>query len=132
MCDDHKWLPQLLYSGRLVYMPKGEMPSTQGNPNNLKEDKMQFGVSTSYNAEAEDHSSSDWRIGAEFAMVKNRFYFAAEGYFMNMHFTEIMHKDKDQNYWGAYAQAGYFVTPKLQAASVMIYLIATEQTKAVC
>ena len=56
---------------------------------------MQFGVSTSYNAEAEDHSSSDWRIGAEFAMVKNRFYFAAEGYYMNMHFTEIMHKDKD-------------------------------------
>ena len=116
MCDDHKWLPQLLYSGRLVYMPKGEMPATQGNPNNLKEDKMQFGVSTSYNAEAEDHSSSDWRIGAEFAMVKNRFYFAAEGYYMNMHFTEIMHKDKDLNYWGAYTQAGYFVTPKLQAA----------------
>ena len=65
--------PQLLYSGRLVYMPKGEMPATQGNPNNLKEDKMQFGVSTSYNAEAEDHSSSDWRIGAEFAMVKEPF-----------------------------------------------------------
>ena len=62
---------------------------------------MQFGVSTSYNAEAEDHSSSDWRIGAEFAMVKNRFYFAAEGYYMNMHFTEIMHKDKDLNYWGS-------------------------------
>ena len=22
-CDDHKWLPSLLYAGRLAFMPKG-------------------------------------------------------------------------------------------------------------
>lgn len=116
MCDDRKWLPALLYSGRLAYMPKGEMPSTQGDPDNLHSDKMLIGVSASYNAEAEFLSSSDLRIGAEFAWIKNRFYFAAEAYYMNMHFTRIMQKPDDSNFWGAYAQAGYFITPKLQGA----------------
>ena len=36
MSDD--WhIPSLLYAGRLTYMPKGVMPSTQGNPNRLNE-----------------------------------------------------------------------------------------------
>ena len=34
-CDDHKWLPSLLYAGRLAFMPKGEMPTSQGSPENL-------------------------------------------------------------------------------------------------
>lgn len=116
MAEDHKWLPALLYSGRFVYMPKGEMPATQGDPNNLNLDKMSIGVSASYNAEAEALSSSDLRIGAEFSMIKNRFYFAAEAYYMNMHFTEIQQKSSDMNFWGGYAQAGYFITKKLQGA----------------
>ena len=116
MAYDHKWLPQLLYAGRIAYMPKGEMPATQGNPSHLREDKMLFGLSTSYNVEAQNHSSSNWRVGAEFAMIKNRFYLAAEAYYMGMHFTRVMAKSKPENYWGAYAQAGYFVTPTLQAA----------------
>ena len=116
MAYDNKWLTQLLYAGRIAYMPKGEMPATQGNPSHLREDKMLFGLSTSYNVEAQNHSSSNWRVGAEFAMIKNRFYLAAEAYYMGMHFTRVMAKSKPENYWGAYAQAGYFVTPTLQAA----------------
>lgn len=114
-CDDHKWLPALLYSGRLAFMPKGQMPNSQGSPENLSDDKMLFAVSASYNAEAEFLSASDTRVGAEFAWIKNRWYVAAEAYYMNMHFTEIMQKP-DKNFWGAYAQVGYFITPKLQGA----------------
>ena len=115
-CDDHKWLPSLLYSARLAFMPKGEMPLSQGSPENLGDDKMSIAVSTSYNAEAEFLTSSDTRVGLEFAWVKNRWYVAAEGYFMNMHFTDIM-KKPNENFWGAYAQVGYFITPRLQAAA---------------
>ena len=114
-CDDHKWLPSLLYAGRLAFMPKGEMPTSQGSPENLNDDKMSIAVSASYNAEAEFLTSSDTRVGVEFAWIKNRWYVAAEGYYMNMHFTKIMQKP-DKNFWGAYAQLGYFITPKLQGA----------------
>ncbi|MDY3069470.1 MAG: porin [Parabacteroides sp.] len=114
-CDDHEWLPSLLYAGRLAFMPKGEMPMSQGTPENLTDDKMSIAVSASYNAEAEFLTSSDTRVGLEFAWIKNRWYFAAEAYYMNMHFTKIMQKP-DKNFWGAYAQAGYFITDKLQGA----------------
>lgn len=65
--------------------------------------------------QAEFLTSSDTRVGVEFAWIKNRWYVAAEGYYMNMHFTKIMQKP-DKNFWGAYAQLGYFITPKLQGA----------------
>ena len=113
--DDHSWLLSLLYAGRLAYMPMGQMPASQGDPENLHDNKMQIAVSASYNAEAEYLSSSDTRVGLEFAWMINRFYFAAEGYFMNMHFTKIMNK-ADENFWAAYVQGGYFITPKLQGA----------------
>ncbi|MDF9831751.1 porin [Parabacteroides sp. PF5-6] len=116
MSDDHDWLPSLLYTGRLAYMPKGVMPSTQGNPDNLNDDKMLFAVSGSYNVEAQSESSNDLRAGVEFAWIKNRFYFAAEGYYMNMKFTKRQMISKAYNFWGAYAQAGYFITDKLQGA----------------
>lgn len=116
MSDDHTWLPSLLYSGRLAYMPKGVMPTTQGNPSNLHDDKMSFALSTSYNVEAQSESTNDLRIGMEFSWIKNRFYFAAEGYWLNMQFTERQKNAKTYNFWGAYAQAGYFITNKLQGA----------------
>ena len=90
-------------------------PTSQGSPENLNDDKMSIAVSASYNAEAEFLTSSDTRVGVEFAWIKNRWYVAAEGYYMNMHFTKIMQKP-DKNFWGAYAQLGYFITPKLQGA----------------
>lgn len=114
--DEHRWLMSLLYAGRIAYMPKGVMPTTQGDPGNLHDDKMSFALSTSYNVEAQDESSNDWRVGLEFAWIKDRFYFGAEGYWMNMKFTERQRISKAYNFWGAYAQAGYFITDKLQGA----------------
>ena len=71
MSDD--WhIPSLLYTGRLTYMPKGVMPSTQGNPNRLNEDKILFGLSGSINVESENESTNDTRVGLEFAMLKNK------------------------------------------------------------
>jgi hypothetical protein len=116
MSDDHRWLPSLLYTGRLAYMPKGVMPSSQGDPTNLHDNKWLVALSTSYNVEAESESSNDFRAGLEFAWVKDRFYFAVEGYWMNMKFTKRQHVSKAFNFWGAYAQAGYFITDKLQGA----------------
>lgn len=73
MSDD--WhIPSLLYAGRLTYMPKGVMPSTQGNPNRLNEDKILFGLSGSINVESENESTNDTRVGLEFAMLKNKLY----------------------------------------------------------
>jgi phosphate-selective porin len=77
---------------------------------------MLFALSTSYNVEAEAESANDFRAGLEFSWVKDRFYFAAEGYWLNMKFTKRQRISKAFNFWGAYAQAGYFLTPKLQAA----------------
>ena len=58
---------------------EGEMPTSQGSPENLNDDKMSIAVSASYNAEAEFLTSSDTRVGVEFAWIKNRWYVAAEG-----------------------------------------------------
>jgi hypothetical protein len=116
MSDDHRWLPSLLYTGRLAYMPKGIMPASQGNPDRLHEDRMLFAVSASYNVEAESESSNDFRAGLEFAWMKDRLYLAVEGYWMNMKFARRQRISKAFNFWGAYAQAGYFITDKLQGA----------------
>ncbi len=116
MSDDHSWLPSLLYAGRMAYMPKGTMPSTQGNPNDLHDDKISIALAASYNVEAESESSNDLRAGVEFAWIKDRFYFAAEGYWLNMKFTKRQMISQAYNFWGAYAQAGYFITDKLQGA----------------
>ena len=87
MSDD--WhIPSLLYAGRLTYMPKGVMPSTQGNPNRLNEDKILFGLSGSINVESENESTNDTRVGVEFAMLKNKLYLGAEAYYMNVGFTD--------------------------------------------
>ncbi|WP_301705095.1 porin [uncultured Parabacteroides sp.] len=117
MSDDHKWLPSLLYAGRIAYMPKGEMPSYQGNPDDLTNDKMLFALSTSYNVESESESTNDFRAGFEFAWLKNRWYVTAEAYWMNMKFTKRQQISKAYNFWGAYAQVGYFVTDKMQLAA---------------
>lgn len=114
--DDNRWLMSLLYSGRIAYMPKGLMPTSQGDPSNLHDDKMSIALSTSYNVEAQDESSNDLRVGLEFAWIKDRFYFGAEGYWMNMKFTKRQKISNAYNFWGAYAQVGYFITDKLQGA----------------
>jgi hypothetical protein len=92
------------------------MPASQGSPKNLHDNKMLIGVSSSLNVESENESTNDYRIGAEFAWVKNRLYLGAEFYYMNVGFTERQKIDESYNYYGGYVQGGYFVTDRLQAA----------------
>lgn len=114
--SDDWHIPSLLYAARLSYMPKGVIPSTQGNPNRLHEDKLLFAVSGSLNVESENESTNDSRVGVEFAMLKNRLYLAAEAYWMNVGFTKRQKIDEHYNFLGGYVQGGYFVAPRVQAA----------------
>lgn len=115
--SDDWHIPSLLYAARFTFMPKGVMPNIQGDPNRLNEDKMLFGVSVSENVESESESTNDFRAGAEFSMLKNRWYVGAEAYFMHVGFTKRQKIDETYNYWGAYAQVGYFLTPQWQLAA---------------
>lgn len=114
--SDDWHIPSLLYAGRVTYMPKGIMPSTQGNPNRLSEDKWMIGLSSSINVESENESTNDFRTGMEFAMLKNKLYLGAEMYYMHVGFTKRQKIDESFDYIGGYVQGGYFVTPRLQAA----------------
>ena len=96
--SDDWHIPSLLYAGRFTYMPKGVMPSTQGNPNRLNEDKIMFGVSASINVESENESTNDTRMGVEFAMLKNKLYLGAEAYYMNVGFTDRQKINETYNY----------------------------------
>ena len=115
--SDDWHIPSLLYAGRLTYMPWGVMPSTQGNPELLREKKMLIGVSGSMNVESENESTNDARVGVEFAMLYNRWYFAGEAYWMNAGFTKRQKISEHYNYLGGYVQAGYFVAPRVQLAA---------------
>ena len=75
---------------------------------------MQFGVSGGLNVESESESTNDARLGAEFSMLYNRWYLGAETYWMHVGFTKRQKIDDKFNYWGTYAQLGYFVTPTVQ------------------
>lgn len=115
--SDDWHIPSLLYAGRFTYMPKGVMPSTQGNPNRLNEDKLMLGVSTSLNVESENESTNDYRAGLEFTMLKRKLYLGAEMYYMHVGFTKRQKIDQGYHYLGGYVQGGYFVTSRLQATA---------------
>ena len=112
--SDDWHIPALLYAGRLTFMPWGQMPATQGNAKMLSGRHMLFGISGGLNVESESESTNDARLGAEFSMLLNRWYFGAEAYWMHVGFTKRQKIDDTFNYWGAYAQVGYFVTPAVQ------------------
>lgn len=114
--SDDWHIPSLLYAGRLTYMPKGVMPSTQGNPNRLHENKLLLGLSASVNVESENESTNDSRVGLEFAWLYRKLYLAAEAYWMHIGFTERQKIYESYDYLGGYIQGGYFVAPRLQAA----------------
>lgn len=115
--SDDWHIPSLLYAGRFTYMPKGVMPSTQGNPNRLNEDKLMLGVSTSLNVESENESTNDYRAGLEFAMLKRKLYLGVEMYYMHVGFTKRQKIDQGYHFLGGYVQGGYFVTSRLQATA---------------
>ena len=112
--SDDWHIPSLLYAGRLTFMPWGKMPMTQGNPNMLKGRHMLFGISGGLNVESESESTNDARLGCEFSMLYNRWYVGAEAYWMHVSFTKRQKISDTFNYWGAYAQLGYFVCPTVQ------------------
>ena len=114
--SDDWHIPSLLYAGRLTYMPRGVMPSTQGNPNRLNERCWMVGLSASVNVESENESTNDTRVGLEFALLRDRLYLAAEAYWMNVGFTERQKIGESYNYVGGYVQGGYFVAPRWQLA----------------
>lgn len=114
--SDDWHIPSLLYAGCLTYMPKGVMPSTQGNPNRLHENKLLLGLSASVNVESENESTNDSRVGLEFAWLYRKLYLAAEAYWMHVGFTERQKIYESYDYLGGYIQGGYFVAPRLQAA----------------
>lgn len=114
--SDDWHIPSLLYAARFTFMPYGLMPATQGDPDRLNDNKMLIGLSASLNVESENESTNDFRAGAEFAWIKNRLYLGAEMYYMHVGFTKRQKIDRSFNYLAGYVQAGYFVTPRLQAA----------------
>lgn len=107
------------------------MPTSQGSPENLNDDKMSIAVSASYNAEAEFLTSSDTRVGVEFAWIKNRWYVAAEGYYMNMHFTKIMQKP-DKNFWELTLNWAISSLRNCRVLCDMISMIVTLRMRVVC
>ncbi|MEE0912947.1 MAG: porin [Paludibacteraceae bacterium] len=116
MSDDNKWLPSLLYTARIALMPLGNMPSYQGAPDDLKNNKLLFDLSANYNVEAEEESANDFRCGAEFSWLYKRFFLSGEFYYLRMNWTERMQLASDFDLIGGYAQAGFFVTKKFQPA----------------
>ena len=112
--SDDNHLPSLLYAGRLTYQPFGAMPATQGSPKLFNQKKALFGISASYNNEAASESTNELRLGIEAAALIGRWYFAAETYWMHLGFTKRQKIDETYNYWGCYAQVGYFVARSWQ------------------
>ena len=127
--SDDWHIPSLLYAGRITFMPWGKMPATQGNSHMLKGRHMLFGISGGLNVESESESTNDGRMGVEWSMLYNRWYAAAEGYWMHVGFTKRQKIDRSFNYWGAYAQVGYFFTHALQAGVRYDFLDRNGSTK---
>jgi hypothetical protein len=115
--SDDLHIPSLLYSGRIAYMPKGVMPTHQGSPDDLNNNKFLVALSSSYNVEANWQASNDFRAGLEFSYLYNRWYIAAEAYYLNMDFVERQQVSHSYNFVGGYIQGGYFVNPKMQLAA---------------
>ncbi len=114
--SDDWHIPSLLYAARLTYQPFGVMPATQGDPKRLNSNKMLVGLSASMNVESENESTNDFRLGFEWSWIKDRWYFGLEAYYMHVGFTRRQKIDTSYNYYGGYAQVGYFITPHLQGA----------------
>lgn len=114
--SDDWHIPSLLYAGRVTFQPKGIMPASQGNPNQLGIDRILIGASASINVESENESTNDFRAGLEAAWLHDRLYLAGEAYYMHVGFTKRQKIDKGFDYLGGYVQAGYFVTDRVQPA----------------
>ena len=86
--SDDWHIPSLLYATRFTWEPMGKMPSSQGNPRLLNEDRLLLALSANINVESESESTNDTR-----QKIDDTFH-----------------------YLGGYIQGGYFVTPQTQLA----------------
>ena len=111
--SDDWHIPSLLYGGRISYMPFGVMPSTQGDPNRLNENKLLVALSGNINVESENESTNDTRAGLEVSWLYKRLYLAGEAYYMHVGFTERQKISESYDYVGGYIQGGYFITKSL-------------------
>lgn len=100
----------------MAFMPLGVMPTHQGIPSDIENNKLLFGLSANYNVEAEDESANDFRFGVEASWLFHRLFLSGEFYYLRMNWTRRMQQTQDFSLIGGYAQAGYFVTPKFQPA----------------
>ena len=114
--SDDWHIPSLFYATRFTWEPMGKMPSSQGNPRLLNEDKLLLALSANINVESESESTNDTRIGFEASWLHRRLYLGAEMYYMHVGFTDRQKIDDTFNYLGGYIQGGYFVTPQTQLA----------------
>ncbi|MDO5761315.1 MAG: porin [Bacteroidales bacterium] len=114
--SDDWHIPSLLYATRFTWEPMGKMPSSQGNPKLLHENKLQLALSANINVESESESTNDTRVGFEASWLYGRLYLGAEMYYMHVGFTDRQKIDDSFNYLGGYIQGGYFVTPQTQVA----------------
>lgn len=114
--SDDWHIPSLLYAARFTLQPNGAVPTSQGNPDLLNENRWMIAASTSINVESESESTNDFRAGIEFAMLMHRLYIGGEMYYLHIGFTERQKIDETYNYLAGYLQAGYFVTDHLQPA----------------
>lgn len=114
--SDDNHLPSLLYAGRITYQGNGPIALSQGNPKLISpKTKYQIGLSVNYNNEAEYESTNDFRAGLDFSLLHGKWSVMAEGYYMNVGFTHRQKIDESYNFWGAYAQVGYFFARDWQA-----------------
>ena len=109
--SDDWHIPSLLYATRFTWEPMGKMPSSQGNPRLLNEDRLLLALSANINVESESESTNDTRIGVEASWLHHRLYLGAEMYYMHVGFTDRQKIDDTFHYIGGYIQGGYFVTP---------------------
>lgn len=126
--SDDFGVPSLLYSGRLAWMPMGQIPLHQGDPGDLTSTYFMLAGSASYNVEANSESSNDLRTGLEMTYIKNKWYFSAEAYLMNVKFVERQKVKPSYLFGGGYVQAGYFVSERVQPA-VRVDLFDRNSTK---
>lgn len=115
--SDDWHIPSLLYAGRIAWTPFGAMPRTQGNNKMLNENKLEVALSGGINVESESESTNDSRMGLEVNYLYGKWYFGGEAYWMHVGFTKRQKIDEGFDYFGGYAQAGYFVHPQVQVAA---------------
>jgi hypothetical protein len=103
--------------------PLGAMPLSEGDPTDTEVRRMLIALSSSFNVEANNESSNDFRAACEFALQARRFYWSSEFYLLNMDFVERQRISESLFFYGAYTQAGYLLAsvPLQPAVRVEIF-----------